>query len=440
MSTRKKEKLRLEQLYEISKHLALTESIDETFDAVISIAQHSLPLARVTAIDVDQPYSKIFVWPRSPGGPTQEDRLRAATVYRYFTEPSARDVLPVAANTIVLPLVVAHRKTFGALLVDTTARLQVNELMFVTAIGNQLATALDRARGRRQDVARRDSAEAARIYAEARGVVSERRRVLADAQREEFEALAAENARLYEQAQRAVRTREQILAIVSHDLRNPLATILMTASALAQINVPVERREALPKAVGRIKRAADRMQRLIEDLLDFASVESETLAIKAQEQDPGRLLAETVAGFEAIALEKGLELTAEIAPDLPPAYCDRDRILQVLGNLVGNAIKAASTGARIALRVAVRGEDLLFSVADTGPGIREEDVAHIFDRYWRSPDSHYQGTGLGLAIARGIVSAHGGHIWAESKLGDGATFLFTIPSSRATPIPIKSIA
>jgi signal transduction histidine kinase len=179
------------------------------------------------------------------------------------------------------------------------------------------------------------------------------------------------------------------------------------------------------------------MLRLIEDLLDFASIEAERLAITCLPHEPGKLIDETLASFEGAAEEKRLSLTAEVPADLPTVYCDRDRILQVLSNLVGNATKASASGSHIELRVESRGSELLFSVTDSGPGIREEDVTHIFDRYWRGTDAHYAGSGLGLAIARGIVAAHGGRIWAESAFGHGATFRFTVPivgRSGGTPV------
>src|SRR4029077_5011032 len=134
--------------------------------------------------------------------------------------------------------------------------------------------------------------------------------------------------------QRAVRMRDQILAIVSHDLRNPLATILLTTAVLGKRGVEEERRRGLPLGLGRIKRAGDRMQRLIEDLLDFASIEWGRLAISGELHDPAGIVDETLASFESAASEKHLSLTAEVQANLPRVWCDRDRILQVLSNLV----------------------------------------------------------------------------------------------------------
>lgn len=169
------------------------------------------------------------------------------------------------------------------------------------------------------------------------------------------------------------------------------------------------------------------MLRLIEDLLDFASIEAGNLAIKRQPCAPGSMVEESLASFDGVAQQKKQRLTAQVAPDLPEIYCDRDRILQVLSNLVGNASKATPEGGVITLRAETREEEVLFVVSDNGPGISEADVPHLFERYWRSGEANYKGSGLGLAIASGIVGAHGGKIWAESALGRGAKFLFTVP-------------
>jgi len=245
-------------------------------------------------------------------------------------------------------------------------------------------------------------------------------------------AVALDRDHTWRQVQHAARVREQILAIVSQDLRNPLGTVLLEASALAKKRAPEQRPGEIPE-VQNIQRAAGHMLRLISDLLDFASIEAGHLAIKRKPQDPGAMIQETLATFESVAGEKRLRLTAHVEPHLAKVDCDRDRILQVLSNLVGNAIKATAPGGHVTLRVEAQGKDLVFGVSDSGPGIRAEDVKHLFERYGRSGQARYKGTGLGLAIAKGIVRVHGGRIWAESKPGLGATFLFAVPLSTVSP-------
>jgi signal transduction histidine kinase len=460
MSALEQANRRLADLYEISKLFASFENVEQVFAPVLDIAMRTLPLRSAILMEAEGGRSKMTVWP-SEGQDSEQMRAvkeHVEAAYAYLVGAASTQSLnlsqqvgmtarPQPAGTegnlakrfIVIPLVVAHRPPFGALQLEGAQPLDKTDLIFVNAIANQLAIALDRDRAWRRDITlrehaeegrahaedRRTHAEDRRLHAEERGATAEQERITAESSSDKYEALADENARLYEQAQQAVRMREQILAIVSHDLRNPLGTILMTTDALAK-------RGVLPQAVGRIQRAAERMRRLIEDLLDFASIEAGRLAIKRQPQDPGSMVQETLASLEGVAQEKGLQLTADIEPHLPKVYCDRDRILQVLSNLVDNAAKVTAEGGHIALRVETRGHELLFEVSDSGPGISEEDVKHLFERYWRSGEAQYTGTGLGLAIASGIVSAHGGRIWAESVLGRGATFFFTVPVADVT--------
>ena len=443
---------RLEHLYEISKLFASFETVEQTFDPALAIAARSLSLRSAILIQAEGARSKMIVW-CSEGQSPEEMRavkehleksfgyLVGATSTGSFdrSERAGITALPRHDGTvdnpahrfIVIPLVVAHRPPFGALQLEGAQPFDETDLMFVNAIANQLAIALDRDRVRRRDITRREDAEQGRTRAETTGATSERGRIIAEDSSTKYEALAAENARLYGEAQVAVRVREQILAIVSHDLRNPVGTILMATNLLAQPEQPGEVREELSRSVGRIRRAAQRMLRLIDDLLDFASIEAGSLAIKHAAHDPGSIIQETLASFEGLATQKRLQLTGSVEAPLPNLYGDRDRVLQVLSNLVGNATKVTAEGGHIALRVEARGHDLLFAVSDDGPGISEENVKFLFERYWRGVDATYKGTGLGLAIARGIVEAHGGQIWVESELGHGATFLFTIPAANA---------
>jgi signal transduction histidine kinase len=444
---------RLEQLYEISKVFASIENVDQPFDPALGIVTKTLPLRSAVLIETDDVQSRMVVWPSE--GQTAEQvaavKGHVEEAYRYLagaastealelTEQAGLTTLPEQAEAagtlltrlIVIPLVVAHRPVFGALQLEGATPFDKTDLIFVNAVANQLAIALDRERMWQRDVARRERAEEEEIQANTRRLTAEKDRGVAETLKEKYEALAAENARLYAQAQRAVSAREQILAIVSHDLKSPLGAILMTTDALAKRGVLEERRRGLPQAVGRIQRSAQRMLRLIEDLLDFASIEAGHLAIRKKPQDPGAMAQETLASFEGLAHEKGLELTVEVASELPQVFCDRDRILQVLSNLVGNAAHVTPEGGHIVLRVEVRGAELLFAVCDDGPGISPEDLKHLFDRYWRSDEVEYKGTGLGLAIAKGIVEAHGGQISVESALGHGSTFLFSIPAADMT--------
>lgn len=240
-------------------------------------------------------------------------------------------------------------------------------------------------------------------------------------------AFAVENGGLFEEAQQAALAREQVLAVVSHDLRTPLGTVLMSIELLSRaLRGDDDRR--LREGLERTGRAAHQMKRLIEDLLDAVSVKSGQLSIRREPTDPASLLTEAAASFEATARAASLRLEVEIEPATPEVPCDRARALQVLSNLIGNALKVTPAGGVVTLRAGPRGGDVLFVVSDTGPGIAPDQMPHLFERFWRGPEAGYQGTGLGLAISKGIVEAHGGRIWAESTFGEGATFSFTLPA------------
>ena len=236
--------------------------------------------------------------------------------------------------------------------------------------------------------------------------------------------IAVDNARLYAEAQQAVRLREDVLAIVSHDLRNPLGAIDLSASMMIQRNHDPR----LRKQIDIIRRSATRMEHLITDLLDMASIQAGRLVVNKTPNDAGRLLADVVDMHASLASEKQLSLTARGDLDGVTLMCDRERIAQVFGNLVSNALKFCRPGDRIELSGRVDGSRVVFLVRDTGPGIAPDELPHIFEPYWSSAKRHAkQGTGLGLYICKGIVDAHGGTITVDSQPGSGATFTITLP-------------
>jgi PAS domain S-box-containing protein len=226
------------------------------------------------------------------------------------------------------------------------------------------------------------------------------------------------------QAERAIRARDEVLAIVAHDLRNPLQTILTSASISALPRVDDERHRRSLKV---IERSTRDMDRLITDLLDVARIDAGSYAIRAQKVSPRALLGEIVDRFDVQAKSRGVELAVEIEGELPAIEGDHDALLRVLSNLVGNALRFVPEGGRIALSARRLDDALELAVADTGSGIAPEALPHVFDRFWRADRAARGGAGLGLAICKGIVEAHGGRIWAESDLGRGTTFRFTVP-------------
>jgi signal transduction histidine kinase/DNA-binding response OmpR family regulator len=238
-------------------------------------------------------------------------------------------------------------------------------------------------------------------------------------------ALAVDDARLYREAHRVIRARDEVLRIVSHDLRNPLSTITMSADILldAQVNFSEEQKI---RQLHVILRSAERMNRLIGDLLDVARVEAGQLAIDPMYYDPRRLVREAVELHTALATARSLQLRGEADEVLPPVLADRDRILQVLANLIGNAIKFTPEGGDLVVRAQAAGDRVRFSVTDTGPGIPEQQLSQLFRPFWQGRRGGRDGAGLGLAVAKGIVEAHGGEIGVESTVGVGTTVFFTL--------------
>jgi PAS domain S-box-containing protein len=251
-------------------------------------------------------------------------------------------------------------------------------------------------------------------------------------------ALALDNARLYQASRRASLARDEVLSVVSHDLRNPLSGISMCASVLLDPEpAPPESVRSMAEV---IRESAQWMGRIIQDLLDVSRIESGRLPLERGRVSVTSVL-DAIQDLMQLQVDNaGVELLVEPAGDLPPLYADRERVLQVLMNLLGNAVKFTPTGGRITLdaapvsgptdqaRYGAADSFVRFRVRDTGVGIAESHLPHVFDRFWQVHVTGRAGAGLGLAIARGIVEAHGGAIWADSTLGEGTTFAFTIPT------------
>ena len=238
-------------------------------------------------------------------------------------------------------------------------------------------------------------------------------------------ATAIDNARLYDQAQRAVRVRDDMLAIVTHDLRTPLSAI-MTAAAMQKASAADDDQGTrVRQRADAIQRAADHMSRLIRDLTDIGQMDAGRFAIERTHQDPSAIAREVVDTLQSDAGQRGCRLHADIVGTVPSIDADGDRVVQVLSNLVSNAVNVGASD--VTVRLEARPEDVLFTISDTGPGIRTEDLPHMFDRYWRGKTTNYKGTGLGLPISKQIVDAHGGRIWIQSEPGVGSTFFFTLP-------------
>src|SRR5262245_18781004 len=236
-------------------------------------------------------------------------------------------------------------------------------------------------------------------------------------------AFAIDNARLYKKTREAVQQREDLMAIISHDLRNPLNVVSLCARQLTSESTP----ESRCKHADIILRAASRMQNLVRNLIDFAAIGAgQLLSVERKVIDVEPVIVEVLASFDKPSRDAGIALLREVEADLPQVSCDPDRFIQVLENLVSNALKVTRSGGTVTIRAAGYDDYIRFSVADTGPGIPTEEFPYIFDRYFRGRFKAEKGLGLGLPIAKRLEEAHGGRIWAESELGRGSVFHFTL--------------
>jgi PAS domain S-box-containing protein len=240
-------------------------------------------------------------------------------------------------------------------------------------------------------------------------------------------ALAVDNGRLYAEAREAVRAREHVLAVVSHDLRNSLGAIATSARLLLLTGADEAQRT---RRLQTMMRVSDRMIRLMQSLLDVSRLQAgHAISIQPSDCDVNALIREACEGVHEQMEEKFIALQCDVTGTELKVSADRERTLQVLSNLLSNAIKFTPEGGSIALRAEPADDFVQFSVSDTGPGIRAEDLAHIFERYWQATRTAALGTGLGLAIVKGIVEAHGGTIRVETRAGVGSTFYFTLPTA-----------
>ena len=345
------------------------------------------------------------------------DIFRVETVHDQGTTVELGKALPVQATKVTAQLV-SHIGTELAKLAPTSPMEEIRQQNLA------LLGALDALRSRQ--------AELDRLYRE----VADANTQLKDKAGALERTTASEHA-ARSVAEAAVATREELLAIVSHDLRNPLNVIVNCACVLQKTSRDGSEGDRVHKAAETILRATDRMVRLIADLLDLAQIQAGKLAIEQTPQDAAGLIHEGVETLRPLAAIKNLQLGGMCSKGLQ-VHCDRERVLQILSNLVGNAIKFTPEGGSIFIEAQAIGLEARFSVRDTGQGISAAELPRIFDRFWQSQSKNHAGIGLGLSIVKGLVEAHGGHPWVESKLGTGTTFFFTLPLGEAVAGGVQS--
>jgi len=232
--------------------------------------------------------------------------------------------------------------------------------------------------------------------------------------------------------QRAIRTKEDLVAIVSHDLKNPLSAIQLNAQLISlklrEVHTVID-----TQPLTTIQKLVSRMNNLIYDLLDLAKMEAGRLSIDQKSIEIGGLLKSALEMLQPIALEKSIQLTIESSSTAGLFIsCDPERILQVFSNLIGNAVQHSPKRGTVLLKVTSSKNQVTFLVQDSGKGIPEQELSHIFERYWQSNTTHRTSAGMGLYITKGIIEAHGGKIWVDSQPGKGSKFFFTLVKAERT--------
>ena len=268
-----------------------------------------------------------------------------------------------------------------------------------------------------------------------KGQRAERARYLADFLAVEREATDEDMSRERDDADRLVSTRDEFLGNVSHDIRSLLNGVglnndlMLRHAPKGPVGDPIRRYGAANQ------RLVARMNRMVNDLLDVASIDAGKISLLPEQVEMGKILRETLEAFEPMASAKGITLDADAAEKPFPAYLDGGRVLQVLANLVSNAIKFTPAAGRVSIRIRNEKSEIVFTVTDTGIGIPPADLQTIFERF-RQISKDRRGLGLGLHISKSIIEAHGGRVWVESQPGSGSTFYFALPqppSASTTP-------
>jgi signal transduction histidine kinase len=222
--------------------------------------------------------------------------------------------------------------------------------------------------------------------------------------------------------------REQVLGVVAHDLRNPLNLIAQTTQLLIEEELPAASRRTL---FGVTTRAVKEMDRLISDLLDTVRLEAGRLSLDMEDVSVEEIVFQAEESFRPLAYQRGIHLDV-VAPQTEIALrVDPLRVSQIVSNLIGNALKFTPEQGHVTFSAAPNESQVLFEVADSGPGIPPADLEHLFERFWQARRTDLRGVGLGLPIAKGLVEAHGGTLSVQSAVGAGTTFSFTLPRAKA---------
>lgn len=231
---------------------------------------------------------------------------------------------------------------------------------------------------------------------------------------------------------KAVQARDEMVGLISHEIKNPLAVLQMRTQLIQKLLPQDPKLENIRKLLEQQNPSIQRINQLISDLLDVTRLEAGAFKIEPRIVDLSEIVKEVIDSQKTFAHEKLLGLKGEIAPECQEVFCDSARTIQILTNLVHNAIKSTNSGGTIKITALQFDNQVEVQVIDTGIGITEECLPHVFDRFWQVKDTASKGTGLGLSIVKKLVQAQGGKVWVESQIGAGTTFHFTLPKSVAS--------
>ncbi|MEK6705346.1 MAG: PAS domain-containing sensor histidine kinase [Bdellovibrionota bacterium] len=235
---------------------------------------------------------------------------------------------------------------------------------------------------------------------------------------------------LEQQRDQALKAREELVAVVSHEIKNPLSAISIGLQVIQKTLPAYDGRGKVDTLIHQLQSAIKRMTKITSELLDVTRIEAGHMTLQPSEVAIAGIIGEVVEIFRPVATEKSINLEQKVSPDLGLIICDRDRIIQVLSNFVSNAIKFTGEKGSIQVKAERIQDKISFYVKDSGTGITEDQIPHVFERFWQANEKQYLGSGLGLYIAKNIVDAHGGAIGVNSKPGEGSTFYFTLPVSK----------
>jgi signal transduction histidine kinase len=238
-------------------------------------------------------------------------------------------------------------------------------------------------------------------------------------------------------ARQAVAARDELMGILAHDLRNPLNAISLKAAVL-RLGADSDKTRRYAESIEHVTAS---MAELVSTMLDVRTLEAGRFSVTPAPCDLGQLVQDSVETFTHLAASKGVRLERNLPGSAFLVAADRERVLQVLSNLLGNALKFTPRGGKITLSVEARAGLVQFTVSDTGPGIEPQHQPHVFERMWKYEGGGTKGTGLGLFIAKGIIDAHRGRIWVESEPQRGSSFHFTLPlapAEKQAPLPAQA--